>query len=274
MKSMRHDCFISTVLYLLDIWKREELVKPILLLTYGFHYNVNWKSVDDTIIFSYIKEDILKELNCCGIHHLEQKSLVTEKSTSFSDINEMNVLIVDGYECPWHQAYKEYHVEHYLVLKKIIENKMIVIDPFFDRKEYELNKKLNSKRIVFRNLDHKNNKLICKREINKKEYIRNIDLFCDNLFYISSQLLECDIKFEGIELLRDVKSILYSKHDLIEAVGDRDEITTRCKKLIKQWERLLSRLMYITLTQKIQQETLSKIGADIKKGERELISYL
>lgn len=274
MKNMKHDCFISTILYLLDIWERKELIKPILLLTYGFHYNVNWKTVDDTIVFSYMKEEILKELNYCGILYQEETRLEIEESRKSPYINEQMVLIVDGYVCPWHQAYKTYHVDHYLVLKKITEDKMIVIDPFFDREEFELNNKFVLKKIIFRNVENQIDKLICKREIDKGEYINNIDLFCDNLFYISSQLIECDMKFEAIELLRDVKAILYSKYNLLEVIKNRIEIADKCKMLIKQWDRLLSRLIYISLTKKIQQETLNRIGKDIKNWERELISYL
>lgn len=58
VKNMKCDCFISTILYLVDIWERKELVNSILLLTYGFHYNVNWKTVNDTIVFSYMKEEL------------------------------------------------------------------------------------------------------------------------------------------------------------------------------------------------------------------------
>lgn len=192
----------------------------------------------------------------------------------FLHINEQMVLIVDGYVCPWHQAYKTYHVDHYVVFKEDIEDKMIIIDPFFDRQEFELKNKFVLKKIIFKNVENQLNELIYKGEIDKGEYINNVDLFCDNLFHISSQLIECDKKFEAIELLRDVKAILYSKYSLLEVIKNRVEIADKCKMLIKQWDRLLSRLIYISLTKKIQQETLNKIGEDIKNRERELISYL
>lgn len=56
MNDMKHDCFISTILYLLNIWDRKELIKPILFLTYGFYYNPDWKTLDDTIIYCYHKK--------------------------------------------------------------------------------------------------------------------------------------------------------------------------------------------------------------------------
>ena len=274
MNDLKYDCFISTLLYLFGIWNRKELIKPILFLTYGFHYNSQWQTLDDTIVYSYLKEDILAELSSCGIHHQEKDISVGEWPDNSTDVNEVNILVVDGFECPWHQAYQTYHVNHHLVLKHIFQNRIMVVDPFFEQREFEFEKKTELKQITIKNVENKRDVFMPKREINKVEYMDNIDLFCDNLFRVGSQLLNCDMKLEGIQFLRDIKSILYSKYNLMAISGEKKEVYIKRKDLINQWETLLNRLIYITLTKKIQEESIDRIKTDIKKTEREIIHYL
>ena len=60
----------------------------------------------------------------------------------------------------------------------------------------------------------------------------------------------------------------------MKVFGNKSEITVQCKGLINQWEVLLSRLIYIALTKKIQKENLKEIGKNIKQQEKELLQYL
>ena len=273
MRDMKYDCFISAILYLLNTWDRQELINPVLFLTYGFYYNADWKTQDDTIIYSYRKEDILEELYSYGIQfYLQKNSMVGLYSSSFTT-DEANVLVVDGYECPWHQAYRTYHVDHHLILKKAFQNRIIVVDPFFSDKEYEFNDKLILRRFIVKNTEKREGTIIQKK-INKDEYLSNLNSFCGNLFSISSQLLKYHTKIEEIQLLRDIKSILYSKYCLLEIMENQSEIASKCRELIIQWEILLSRLIYISLTKRIQQDNMNQISTNIKHKEIEIIHYL
>ena len=274
MNDVKSDCFISSVLYILDIWDKEYLTKSILSLTYDFYYNANWKTLDDTIIYCYLKDDILEALCSCGIYCCKKNMSALELSSNSFNINEMCMLIIDGYECSWHQAYQKYHVDHYLVLKKMERHKIIVVDPFYEGKEFELDNKFGLKQVIFRNMHKEQKNTHIKKELNKDKYLNDLNLFCDDLLFISDQLLNYNSKFETIQFLRDIKSIVYSKYNLMKVFGNKSEITVQCKGLINQWEVLLSRLIYIALTKKIQKENLKEIGKNIKQQEKELLQYL
>ena len=165
-------------------------------------------------------------------------------------------------------------IAHFL---EAFDNKIEVLDPFFNCNKYYIEYDQNMHIMIFKEGYNERKNIINNFSFSKEEYERNLCLFFDNIELICEHLLKCTPEFDGIQFFRNLKSIIFGKNNLIELIqneGDRNKLLVKCKELTYCWNTFLNRLMYIVMTKKKQNDRLSKLTADIKKKEIDILRCL
>lgn len=275
---MEYDCFISVILRIIEEFKLTESKIPFLTMTYNFHYNHFWESLSNNIICTFDEKQLINGIDGLGITCKIKDNMLNQYTTYNASCEETIIIKVDGYYCPWHLGYKLYHVNHYMILKKIVNNDVYIYDPYFSKEEIIICKSDLSERIITWSVFSKNSNRICNKihYINdyfcdiRKSYIENLKKFSDDYMLFYTNLLECDDDFNSIQFFRDIKMVILCKKTLetiLEYIYACNKQISIAKSLKNKWNFLLNKFMYTAISKRDEKESLRTILTEILENE-------
>jgi hypothetical protein len=279
------DCFLSALIYALKELKMENIIIPIMILSYNVHYNSLWKSLNENIIFPYKEIDIKNGLFNFGINCCSDDNVLKKNKMYLHSPDKITTIEIDGYICPWHPAYYSYHVKHHMILVNFNSVDTIeVLDPFISNEPKFLSyydiEHIPAKYIIYsksRRVQIDIEKFVSMHfsQIGK-DMINNIKLFSYDFPAIYSKLIDGVDDFNSVQYFRDLNSIINSKNILVtilQEIGKTQDIIDAAIKLKNKWNILFNRLVHSVITKQKQNDLLLLL-TDIIERESILISLL